>query len=35
MQEQRWPQAAPRLALAVSTVAGKRMQSHAPFGCMA
>ncbi|EAN8366049.1 hypothetical protein EOX65_18540, partial [Salmonella enterica] len=35
MQVQRWPQAAPRLALAVSTEAGKRMQSHAPFGCMA
>lgn len=35
MQVQRWPQAAPRLALAVSTEARKRMQNHAPYGCMA
>ncbi|KAA0878093.1 acetyl xylan esterase [Enterobacter hormaechei] len=35
MQEQRWPQAAPLLAQAGSTGAGKRMQNHTPFGCMA
>ncbi len=35
MQVQRWPQAAPRLAQAGSAGAGKRMQNHAPYGCMA
>ncbi|HFW3984025.1 TPA: hypothetical protein ACIBMI_004459, partial [Salmonella enterica subsp. enterica serovar Java] len=35
MQMQRWPQAAPRLALAGSAGARKRMQNHAPYGCMA
>ena len=35
MQVQRWPQAAPRLALAGNAGAGKRMQNHAPYGCMA
>ncbi|AWA61799.1 TPA: acetyl xylan esterase [Klebsiella pneumoniae subsp. pneumoniae] len=35
MQVQRRPQVALRLALVGSTGAGKRMQNHAPFGCMA
>jgi len=35
MQVQRWPQAAPRLALTGNAGAGKCMQSHAPYGCMA
>lgn len=35
MQVQRWPHAAPRLALAENAGAGKRMQNHAPYGCMA
>ncbi|EAM2853760.1 acetyl xylan esterase [Salmonella enterica subsp. enterica serovar Nima] len=35
MQVQRWPQAAPRLAQAGSAGAGKHMQNHAPYGCMA
>ncbi len=35
MQVQRWPQAAPLLAQAVSAGAGKCMQNHAPYGCMA
>lgn len=35
MQVQRWPQAAPQLALVGSTGAGKYMQNHAPYGCMA
>lgn len=35
MQVQRRPQAAPRLALAGSAGARKRMQNHAPYGCMA
>lgn len=35
MQVQRWPQAAPRLAQAGGAGAGKRMQNHAPYGCMA
>lgn len=41
MQVQRWPQAAPRLAQAggagagAGAGAGKRMQNHAPYGCMA
>lgn len=35
MQVQRRPQAAPGLALVGSTGAGKHMQNHAPFGCMA
>ncbi|AXD37370.1 acetyl xylan esterase [Salmonella enterica subsp. enterica serovar Newport] len=35
MQVQRRPQAAPGLALVGSARAVKRMQSHAPFGCMA
>ncbi|MJQ35539.1 acetyl xylan esterase [Salmonella enterica subsp. enterica] len=35
MQMQRWPQAAPRLALAGSAGARKRMQNYAPYGCMA
>ncbi len=35
MQMQRWTQAAPGLALVGSTGAGKHMQSHAPYGCMA
>ncbi|EBO5051282.1 hypothetical protein DKI98_10335 [Salmonella enterica subsp. enterica serovar Newport] len=35
MQVQRWPQAAPRLALAGNAGAGKHMQNHAPYGCMA
>lgn len=35
MQVQRRPQAAPGLVLVGRTGAGKRMQNHAPFGCMA
>ncbi|EAP1214992.1 hypothetical protein BSY59_21515 [Salmonella enterica] len=35
MQVQRWPQAAPQLALAGSAGSGKRMQNHVPYGCMA
>ncbi|EAA7631957.1 acetyl xylan esterase [Salmonella enterica] len=35
MQVQRWPQDAPQLALAGSAGSGKRMQNHAPYGCMA
>ncbi|EDQ2852736.1 hypothetical protein XX22_002253 [Salmonella enterica subsp. enterica] len=35
MQVQRWAQAAPRLALVGSSGAGKHMQNHAPYGCMA
>ncbi|AXZ14643.1 TPA: acetyl xylan esterase [Enterobacter asburiae] len=35
MQVQRWPQAAPGLTLVGSTGTGKRMQNHAPYGCMA
>lgn len=35
MQVHEVAQAAPRLALVGSTGAGKRMQNHAPFGCMA
>ncbi len=35
MQVQRWVQVAPRLALVGSTGAGKHMQNHAPYGCMA
>ncbi|EAM4479781.1 acetyl xylan esterase [Salmonella enterica] len=35
MQVQRRPQAAPPLALVGSEGAGKHMQNHAPFGCMA
>ncbi|ECI3630199.1 hypothetical protein DK762_05830 [Salmonella enterica subsp. houtenae] len=35
MQVQRWSQVAPRLALAGSAGAGKHMQNHAPYGCMA
>ncbi|EAA7200976.1 hypothetical protein DPJ43_15910 [Salmonella enterica subsp. enterica serovar Newport] len=35
MQVQRWPQAAPRLALVWHAGARKRMQNHAPYGCMA
>ncbi|PVR85328.1 acetyl xylan esterase [Salmonella enterica subsp. enterica serovar Javiana] len=35
MQVQRWSQVAPRLVLAGSAGAGKRMQNHAPYGCMA
>lgn len=35
MQVQRWPQAAPQLALAGSAGSGKRMQNYAPYGCMA
>ncbi|AXS20898.1 TPA: acetyl xylan esterase [Klebsiella pneumoniae] len=35
MQVQRWPQAAPQLAQAGSAGAGKCMQNHAPYGCMA
>ncbi|EGT4266562.1 TPA: acetyl xylan esterase [Klebsiella pneumoniae] len=35
MQVQRWTQAAPRLARVGSVGTGKRMQNHAPFGCMA
>ncbi|EEW3227538.1 MAG: acetyl xylan esterase [Gammaproteobacteria bacterium] len=35
MQVQRRPQAAPGLAQSGSTGTGKRMQNHAPFGCMA
>ncbi|EAB2218583.1 hypothetical protein GA082_21940 [Salmonella enterica] len=35
MQVQRWSQVAPRLVLAGSAGAGKHMQNHAPYGCMA
>ncbi|EEW4814481.1 Uncharacterised protein [Escherichia coli] len=35
MQVQRWIQTAQRLAQAGSAGAGKRMQNHAPYGCMA
>ncbi|ECC1661893.1 hypothetical protein FNO19_18505 [Salmonella enterica subsp. salamae] len=35
MQVQRWPQAAPRLALVWHAGARKHMQNHAPYGCMA
>ncbi|PIJ43135.1 hypothetical protein BOM24_09405 [Tatumella sp. OPLPL6] len=35
MQVQGQPQGAAGLALVGSTGAGKRMQNHAPFGCMA
>ncbi|HFV9769646.1 TPA: hypothetical protein ACIAO2_004377, partial [Salmonella enterica subsp. enterica serovar Virchow] len=35
MQVQRWSQAAPRLALVWHAGARKRMQNHAPYGCMA
>ncbi|ECA2809665.1 acetyl xylan esterase [Salmonella enterica subsp. enterica serovar Newport] len=35
MQVQRWVQAVPVLALAGSAGAGKCMQNHAPYGCMA
>ncbi|EFN3884549.1 acetyl xylan esterase [Escherichia coli] len=35
MQVQRWAQVAPRLAQVGSIGAGKHMQNHAPYGCMA
>ncbi|EAA1345811.1 acetyl xylan esterase [Salmonella enterica subsp. enterica serovar Java] len=39
MQVQKWPQAAPRQAQAQaqarSAGARRRMQNHAPFGCIA
>ncbi|EAB2143333.1 acetyl xylan esterase [Salmonella enterica] len=35
MQVQKWPQAAPRQAQARSAGARRRMQNHAPYGCMA
>jgi hypothetical protein len=35
MQMQRWAQAVSVLALAGSAGAGKCMQNHAPYGCMA
>ncbi len=35
MQVQGQPQSAAGLALVGSTGAGKRMQNHAPYGCMA
>ncbi|MBZ7561840.1 acetyl xylan esterase [Klebsiella variicola] len=35
MQVQRWLLPASQLAQAGSAGAGKRMQNHAPYGCMA
>ncbi|RSV81122.1 acetyl xylan esterase [Klebsiella aerogenes] len=35
MQVQRWPLPAPQLAQARNAGAGKCMQNHAPYGCMA
>ncbi|EBN1356427.1 acetyl xylan esterase [Salmonella enterica subsp. enterica] len=35
MQVQRWLLPAPRLALVGNAGTRKRMQNHAPYGCMA
>ncbi|MGS9159816.1 hypothetical protein ACQWFT_26000, partial [Salmonella enterica subsp. enterica serovar Infantis] len=35
MHVQRWSQAAPPLALVLQSGARKRMQNHAPYGCIA